>query len=411
MSKAPDDPIATFYRRHPYPPPTDDLDAYAAGWRDPQRRRVEYHRLWPTRAYRSDLRVLVAGCGTAQAAKYAMRLPGATVLGIDVSEAGIDATDRLIERHQLTNVAVRRLPIEEVAELGQTFDLVVCTGVLHHLADPELGLRALREVLDPDGAMQLMVYGRYGRLGVTMIQEYGRRLGIEATPSDIAELVATLRELPTHHPMSPLLRGTKDFQDDDALADALLNPRERSYSVPELVTMIEASGLRLGKWLHQAPYLPQCGALSETPHAARIARLEPAEQYAAVELFRGTITRHSAILHRDDGPWSSPSAGADGPITWEGTAWRRWVPLRPVTAVAVEERLPPGVAAVLLNRAHVHPDLVMMVDAAERAAFDAVDGQRTMDDICARTGVGVELFRRLWHHDLIVLDASGAPLA
>lgn len=31
-------------------------------------------------------------------------------------------------------------------------------GVLHHLPDPDAGLRALRDVLEVSGALQLMVY-------------------------------------------------------------------------------------------------------------------------------------------------------------------------------------------------------------------------------------------------------------
>ncbi len=75
---------------------------------------------------------------------------------------------------------LRQLPLESVAELDRTFDKIVCTGVLHHLSDPEAGLRSLRSVLKADGAMHLMVYAAYGRTGVAMMQEYCRRLGIES---------------------------------------------------------------------------------------------------------------------------------------------------------------------------------------------------------------------------------------
>ena len=39
------------------------------------------------------------------------------------------------------------------------------------------------------------------------------------------------------------------------------------------------------------------------------------------------------------------------------------------TAIAVEERLPPGAAAALLNRAHTATDLVMFVTKAELEMF------------------------------------------
>ena len=82
----------------------------------------------------------------------------------------------------------------------------------------------------------------------------------------------------------------------DALADALLNPRDRSYSVPQLFDFIERNGLTFERWYRQAPYLPQCGAIAATPHATRLAALSEREQYAAMELWRGTLASHSVIV-------------------------------------------------------------------------------------------------------------------
>lgn len=390
------DPVREFYESHPYPPPVTDLESYARTWQDGDRRRVEHHRIWPTRPFAGDLRILVAGCGTSQAARHAIRHPDSRVVGIDVSETSIAETRALARRHRLDNLDLRRLAVEDVAALGEEFDLVVCTGVIHHLADPVHGLTALGRVLAPGGAINLMVYARYGRTGIEMIQDYCRRLGVRPTPDDIADLVATLRELPPGHPLSPLLRSTPDFRRPDALADALLNPRERSYSVPELFALLEGAGLTFGRWLHQAPYLPDCGALAGTPHGRRVAALAPADQFAAVELFRGSITRHSLIAYADD---DRDPAGVD----FADPSARSFVPLRPHSAIAVRDRLPPGAAAALLNRAHTDTDLVMFVDEATLAVFEAVDGERALAEIGADA---VDVCERLWRHDLVVIDAS-----
>jgi len=64
----------------------------------------------------------------------------------------------LKRRYALDNLEVRQLPLERAAELGETFEHVVSTGVLHHLPDPDAGLRALHGVLAPNGALHLMVY-------------------------------------------------------------------------------------------------------------------------------------------------------------------------------------------------------------------------------------------------------------
>ena len=89
------DPVCEFYTQHPYPPPVDNLDRARDEWRDGTRDRAEHHLLWPGRPYRAALDILVAGCGTWQAAKYALCRPQARVNGIDVSATSLDHTGRL----------------------------------------------------------------------------------------------------------------------------------------------------------------------------------------------------------------------------------------------------------------------------------------------------------------------------
>src|SRR4029077_6377739 len=111
-----------------------------------------------------------------------------------------------------------------------------------------------------------------------------------------------LGALPPGHPLAMLLREAPDFRQPAALADALLHPQDRAYSVPQLLELLAATGLTFGRWIWQAHYAPPCGVMGRIPQAARIAALPPAEQYAAVELFRGTMLRHSVVVYRDDRP-------------------------------------------------------------------------------------------------------------
>ena len=347
------DKVRAFYDLHPYPPPVDDLDGYRRRWQDEGRRRADFHLHWPDHAYRTDLQVLVAGCGTAQAAKHALRQPDSHVVGIDFSAESVRHTEALKRKYNLTNLEVHQLPVERVGELGRRFDKIVCTGVLHHLPDPEAGLRALRDVLATDGAMHLMVYAPYGRAGVYMVQEYCRRLGIGHTDQEIQDLAVTLTALPRTHPLARLLGESPDFQRKDALADALLNPQDRAYTVPQLFEFIEGCGLTFGRWVRQAPYLAQCGGFAQTPHAARLARLPPQEQYAAVELLRGNMVRHNLIVYRDDG------AGAGKLPRFDGDGWLDYTPMRLPETIIVQDRLPPGAAAVLINQEHTDTGLVL----------------------------------------------------
>ena len=147
--------VRDFYERMPYPAPLVDLDAHRDLYKNPDRRRVEFHLIWPARRPPGNLEILIAGCGTSQAARYALREPDARITAIDVSNTSLRHTRDFQRKYNLENLELHQLPIERVRELGRSFDLVVCTGVLHHLPDPDDGLRALRDVLRLSGAMRL----------------------------------------------------------------------------------------------------------------------------------------------------------------------------------------------------------------------------------------------------------------
>ena len=394
--------VCAFYEAHPYPPPVDSLESYRDLWRDGHRRRADHHLFWPCLPYREDHSILIAGCGTSQAAKHAMRWPQARVTGIDFSAKSVASTEALKRTYKLDNLQVRQLPVERAGELEASFDQIVCTGVLHHLPDPDAGLAALRSVLEPQGAMHLMVYAPYGRTGIYMLQEFCRRIGIRAADNEIRDLIHALTMLPRGHPLENLLREAPDFRNEAALADALLNPQDRAYSVPQLFDFLENSGLRFGRWVRQAPYDPQCGAVAKIPQMPRIARLPPAERFAALELFRGTMVRHSAVVYRADSPVRQY-------VDFESDAWPDHVPIRLPDTICVEERLPPGAAAVLINRSHTYTDLYLPIDAAEKCLFDAIDGERTIREIALMYGTleaSRGFFERLWRYDQVVFDAA-----
>ena len=193
--------VQDFYERYPYPRPIDSLEKYRRLGQDRQSRRVDYHLFWPARSYKEDLSILIAGCGTSQAAKHAMRWPSAQVTGIDFSATSVRCTEELKRKYNIDNLQIHQLPVERVNELETSFDQIICTGVLHHLADPDAGLRVLRGVLKPDGAMHLMVYAPYGRAGIYTLQEFGRRIGIHANDEEIRDLISALTALPPGHPL------------------------------------------------------------------------------------------------------------------------------------------------------------------------------------------------------------------
>ena len=406
--------VQHFYDRYPYPRPVDNLENYGRLWKERQRRVADFHLFWPAQVYREDFSILIAGCGTSQAAKYAMRWPQAQITGIDFSTTSLEKTEELKRKHNLTNLQVHQLAVERAGELSNSFDQIVCTGVLHHLVEPDVGLSALRSVLKPGGAMHLMVYAPYGRTGIYMLQDFCRRLGISASDEAIRDLITALRALPPGHPMETILRTAPDFGDEAELADALLHPQDRAYSVPQFFEFLQSAGLAFGRWTRQAPYSAQCGVIASLPQAPRLKSIPLEQQFAAIELFRGTMVRHSAVVYRDE------SSAELQRIDFTQDGWLDYVPMRMADIVCVLDRLPPGAAAVLINRAHTFRDLFLPINAMEKRFFDAIDGKLSIADIfnaiSPANGPGMadlarNFFGQLWWQDQVVFDTSFRKLS
>ena len=185
--------------------------------------------------------------------------------------------------------------------------------------------------------------------------------------------------------------------------------------MPQLFDFFDRAGLSFGRWVRLAPYLPQGGTLVQTPHGERLTKLPPAEQYAAVELLRGTMVRHNAVVYRKD------RLGDGHSVRFDDERWQDYVPIRLPRTLCIEERLPAGAAAVLINQSHTYSDLVLPIDLEQKRLFEAIDGQRTIAEIMdlvpdkvnhsGHSGGTPTFFERLWWYDQEVFDASQAILS
>src|SRR5271155_580552 len=207
----PADVVARQYERYRYPQPIQDLEAWLANnweWFDPS----HAHRvLWPDREYRPDLDILIAGCGTNQAAVFAYTNPAARVVAVDISQPSLDHQQYLKDKHGLWNLELQLLPIEELPTLKLEFDLIVSTGVLHHLADPTTGMQALKSCLRKDGAIAVMLYAKYGRIGVEVLESVFRDMGLGQDDASVQIVKEVISVLSPDHPVQRYLAIARDL--------------------------------------------------------------------------------------------------------------------------------------------------------------------------------------------------------
>ncbi len=289
--------VRDLYEHYPYPPPEQKLGF-------PMLAALDYVRcvLWPRRASLQGLRVLDAGCGTGHVAvEIASRHPDVEVVGLDLSTASLAMARRRAERAGVTgNLTFQQGALEDLAALGlgeRRFDYIVSSGVLHHLADPVAGARALSAHLAPDGAIGLMVYAPHGRRGVYILQELLRRLaGTRSLPEQISVARAILKGLPANHPFRAKDFADQDWGGDAGLVDLLLHVQDRSFTIPELRQMLTDAGLQIARFVLPYVYRPET-YLSQTTGPVDLGAGHPTEDRAAIaELLSGTMSMHAALV-------------------------------------------------------------------------------------------------------------------
>ncbi len=287
------------YTEWVYPEPISDLSTWvkhSAIACDP----VRHHALiWPDRSYNPDLSILAAGCGTSQAAILAYTHPKARVVGVDISPSSIACTAQLKIKHNLDNLELYQMDLHKIAGLKRKFDLIYSTGVLHHLPDPQKGLEAITDVLEDRGTMILMLYAKYARLGVYMIQEALQRLGLEQTPADVMLTRHVISSLPPAHVAQPYIRGAAlDIVHDAGMVDTFLHRQDRAFSVPDILAMTASCNLRFQGWLDNLDYYPDGNVPSDHPIYQKLVSLPDEEQWAVVELLVQLLGCHSFFLRK-----------------------------------------------------------------------------------------------------------------
>jgi 2-polyprenyl-3-methyl-5-hydroxy-6-metoxy-1,4-benzoquinol methylase len=255
-------------------------------------------------------RVLVAGGGTGDHTIFLaeqLRDYDATITYIDISRTSLDVARERARVRNLDNIEWHHGSILDLATLGfAPFDLVSCTGVLHHLPEPERGLQALRSVIAPEGVMSLMLYGRMGRLSIYAGQELMRLVneGVDDRKTKTRYASAALKSLPQ---TNWLLRGgdaeailASFLEDESNLYDTLLHEQDRAYSVLEIYDLLADSRLELIEFVSFLSSIPSFRYLynpmvwiSDPALRAHVAALPRARQHAIAEAINCMITCHA----------------------------------------------------------------------------------------------------------------------
>jgi 2-polyprenyl-3-methyl-5-hydroxy-6-metoxy-1,4-benzoquinol methylase len=171
--------VREFYARAPFPgyPPRDSLEALHA-----RARRSDLAR-GLDEAIPGDARVLEMGCGTGQLSLF---LAGADrrVVGADLNRPSLELARDAAARYGVRNAQFVETDLRAPGLRRGAFDVVICSGVLHHTPDPRASFAAVARLARPGGVVAIGVYNAYARVPLRLRRRVARLLGFRFVPWD-----------------------------------------------------------------------------------------------------------------------------------------------------------------------------------------------------------------------------------
>ena len=363
------DKVRAQYEAYPYPArdPKDEAKRLVTG--SPSHLlEIDHYIFAGARDWSQPFRALVAGGGTGDgtimlAQHLADRGCPAEIVYLDLSEASRRIAEARAAQRKLTRIAFHTGSLLDAASLGP-FDYIDCCGVLHHLEDPDAGLRALVAALAPEGGLGLMLYGTLGRTGVYPMQAMLRALG-----ADIVAAKRLLAALPASNWLRRNPHLGDHLQNDAGLYDLLLHAQDRAYTVPEVYAFLDRAGLRLVTWIEPMRYEPET-YLSDPALRRALEGLDRRARAAFAENLSGSIKNHVFYAVRAENPASTVTTFSLGAVPV----------LRELDGAALARGFKPGVNMTADLGGH---RLSLPLPALAGAILERADGARSFAAIGA----------------------------
>lgn len=192
------------------------------------------------------LDILIAGCGTGQEpASMTQVYPNAHFFCVDLSLSSIAYAIRQVNKINLSDrMEFMQADILDLEKLQKKFDVIYSSGVLHHMEDPEAGLKVLKNLLKPGGKMYISLYSEAARKNVVAARQYIEKHNIPSTTQGIRQMRAIIKNTE-----DKILKESLDVADFFTLSqcrDLLFHVQEHRFTLPQVKEILERHDLKFG---------------------------------------------------------------------------------------------------------------------------------------------------------------------
>lgn len=214
--------VRAFYEAAPFPgyPPRDSL-----AWLRGRAERSPFARMLDA-AIPGDARIAEVGCGTGQMSLYLARADR-VVVGVDLTLASLKLAEAARRRFALSGVRFVESDLFHPGLRAGAFDVVYCSGVLHHTPDPAAAFAAVARLARPGGMIVIGLYNAVARLPLRLRRLAARLSGDRWIPFD-----PVLRD-----------RAAEPARREAWLRDQYHHPEEHRHTVGEVLRWFQAEGV------------------------------------------------------------------------------------------------------------------------------------------------------------------------